>query len=432
MRSTQVTAHPIACAAHLTRPARPERVWRLLAVTLIATLGFAVGASPLKAHAQTFTVLYRFAGYPTDGGKPEAGLFIDAAGNLYGTTAYGGNNESCPGSGIGCGTAFKVDTNGVEAVLHNFTGADGANPIASPMMDAKGDLYGTTRFGGRLEYCTDGGFAGCGVVFKLSGSQETVLYRFCSIGNCDDGIEPWGGVVMDASGVLYGTTNLGGKFGGGVAFKLAGKKETVLHSFTGGTDGDYLTAGLLMDAKGNLYGTAAFGGDLNCNYPNGCGVVFKLAGKKETVLHAFKGSPDGDTPYGGLLMDPNGNIYGTTVYGGASDSGTVFKVSRQDKERVWYAFHAQQGGGGTQSGLVRDAEGNLYGTSPAGGDAGYGVVFEITRYGKEKVLHNFCTGDCSDGAYPSGDLIMDAKGNLYGTAYGGGVNGNGTIFMITP
>jgi len=430
MKSTRIVAHPVASFKHSGRLRTQRSAWWAGALVLAATFGLATGTNT-SAQAQSFTVLHTFAGYPTDGGNPEAGLLMDAAGNLYGTTRHGGNNDSsCTDSGIGCGTVFKLDVKGKETVLHNFSGLDGANPLASVIMDAKGDLYGTTRFGGRLQDCADSGGAGCGVVFKLSGSKETVLHRFCSVGDCEDGAEPWGGVVMDASGALYSTTYFGGSSNGGVVFKLVGKKETVLHSFTGAMDGAFPTAGLIMDAKEHLYGTATSGGDFNC----GCGVVFKLARKKMTVLHAFKGSPDGDTPVAALFMDAGGNLYGTTADGGSSDNrGTVFEVSRGGKEHVLYRFTPQHNDGfRPQSRVIRDADGNLYGTTLEGGDAGDGIVFEVTKDGEEKVLHSFCSGDCSDGASPAGDLIMDAKGNLYGTAYGGGVHGDGTIFMITP
>ena len=414
---------------------------RAAAFSLALVFGLALAVSPL-AKAQTFTVLYSFAGYPTDGGGPEAGLLMDASGNLYGTTTYGGNvnGAKCAGSGyIGCGTAFKLDTNGTETVLHNFGGPDGANPVAGLIMDAKGDLYGTTRFGGMILYCNGDGSAGCGVVFKLTGETETVLHRFCSAGNnCPDGLWPGGGVIMDANGVLYGTTYGGGSVGGGVVFKLVGEKETVLHSFTGGKDGAFPDAGLVMDNKGALYGTAPQGGDLKCDYPppDGCGLVFKLAGKQLTVLHGFKDSPDGAEPYAALLLDPDGNLYGTTGSGGEPyGAGTVFEVSASGKESVLHRFRAnykvQHDGELPETVVVRDAQGNLYGTTEEGGPSGGGVVYEITPDGAEKILHDFCTGDCSDGVFPNG-LIIDAKGNLYGTAFGGGVNNKGTIFMITP
>jgi uncharacterized repeat protein (TIGR03803 family) len=411
-----------------------DMVGRLVPRCALAAL-FAIAANVGGvAAAQTFAVLYSFAGYPTDGEGPDAGLLMDASGTLYGTTAFGGNvnHTYCEEAGyVGCGTVFKLDTKGVETVLHNFAGADGTTPRANLIIGADGSLYGTTAFGGNLQDCGGNGFAGCGVVFKLSGEQETLLHRFAGGA---DGAFPPGGVIMDASGALYGTANGGGSAGGGVVFKLVGKKETVLHSFTGRKDGTDLTSGLLMDVKGNLYGTDAYGGDIDCDYPNGCGVVFRLTGKQLTVLYSFKGPPDGANPVAGLTMDSEGNLYGTTRDGGqAYNAGTVFKLGPSGKERVLHRFrvtNAQHDGVYPESAVIRDAQGNLYGTTEEGGPSGGGVVYEITTNGKEKILHSFCTGDCSDGAFPNG-LIMDAVGNLYGTASAGGTNGDGTIFKIT-
>jgi uncharacterized repeat protein (TIGR03803 family) len=403
-----------------------------ITMALVALFWFAlITTSP--APAQTYKVLYSFAGYPTDGGEPDAGLLMDAAGNLYGTTRYGGSHNSCSANGIECGTVFKLDAKGVETVLHNFAGPDGANPTANLIMDANGNLYGTTEFGGNIKVCTGTGFAGCGVVFKLSGGKETVLHRFI---DGIDGAWPWAGLITDANGALYGTTYLGGKYQDGVVFKLVGKTETVLHSFTGGKDGGLPTAGLLMNEKGNLYGTTTYGGDTACDYPYPCGLVFKIAGKKETVMYAFKGTPDGDSPYAGLVMDTDGNLYGTTAEGGTDYSaGTVFELSSSGRERVLHRFQVHHG---TQhdgilpvTALVRDAQGNLYGTTEEGGINGDGVVYEITADGKEKILYSFCSEkDCADGADPNG-LIMDAKGNLYGTTYNGGSHGYGAVFKIT-
>ena len=420
MRRTPAEEHR-ARGVRSTGQTRQRAAWAC-ALVLAATLAL-TGAAGTTAAAQTFKVLYSFAGYPTDGAQPLGGLLMDAAGNLYGTTAYGGSHEGCPGKWQ-CGAVFKLDTNGAETVLYNFTGRDGANPISNLILDANGDLYGTTAYGGDTGNCVYISNTGCGAVFKLSGTKETVLYRFTG---GQDGAWPFGGVIMDVRGALYGTTNEGGAAGGGVAFKLVGRKETVLHSFTGGKDGNDLTSGLIMDAKGNLYGTDAFGGDIDCDYPNGCGVVFKLTGKQLTVLHSFKGPPDGQSPVAGLIMDSEGNLYGTTYDGGTSgNGGTVFEVEASRKERVLHRFHPYtRGGFSPGTAVVQDASGNLYGTTESG------VAYEITVDGKEKVLHTFCTGDCSDGAYPN-ELIIDAKGNLYGTAYGGGINHNGVIFMITP
>jgi uncharacterized repeat protein (TIGR03803 family) len=408
---------------------RTQRVARAYALVLAATLTL-IGAVGTTAGAQTFKVLYRFGPLP-DGNSPVGGLLMDAAGNLYGTTRYGGSHEGCPGKWE-CGAVFKLDASGAETVLYNFTGPDGANPTSNLIMDANGDLYGTTEFGGDTSNCVGISYAGCGVVFNLSGTKETVLYRFTGGA---DGAWPLAGVIMGTGGALYGTTNTGGAWGGGAAFKVVGKKETVLHSFCSENnckDGTYLIAGLIMDAKGSLYGTTVYGGDINCN-PDPCGVVFKLTGRKETVLHAFKGSPDGAFPSAGLFMDSTGNLYGTTGNGGHdTNGGIVFEVGQDGKKRELHTFRGARGGSDPQAGVVLDAQGNLYGTTLYGPTGTGGTVFEITADGKEKILHYFCSEkDCADGGIPN-DLIIDAKGNLYGTTYGGGINGNGVIFMITP
>jgi len=395
-------------------------------------LGLAVGVSA-AALGQTFTVLHRFRGSPKDGEAPLGALLMDAAGNLYGTTLQGGKYSSCLPAGVGCGTVFKLDTNGMETILHNFDGSGGAESSATLIMDANGDLYGTTTYGGG-DGCGTINSVGCGLVFKLSSDgKETVLHRFTGGA---DGAWPLAGLVMDANGVLYGTTNSGGTYQQGVVFKLVGKKETVLYAFTGGEDGAGPDAGTLLDANGNLYGTATYGGDINCLYPDPCGVVYKLVGRKETVLHAFKGSPDGMYPTAGLVMDAAGNLYSTTYDGGdGANGGTVFEVSQDRKERLLHTFGAdgrKYDGDSPQGGVVFDPYGNLYGTTVYGGKGCCGTVFEITADGKEKILHSFCTTDCMDGAFPSGDLIIDANGNLYGTTSTGGANRNGTVFMITP
>jgi uncharacterized repeat protein (TIGR03803 family) len=248
------------------------------------------------------TVLYGFSG-GTDGEDPEAGLVMDMAGNLYGTTYYGG--------AFGFGTVFQVDPSGNEMVLHNFTKSDGANPDASLVMDKRGDLYGTTEFGGS---------SGVGTLFKLTrGGNYDVLYSFT---NMPDGEAPQAGLVVDKAGNFWGTTNVGGSSGFGTVFKLGTSgNEMVLHSFTNVPDGAYPMAGLVMDEAGNLYGTTREGGSF------GFGTVFKLGTSgNETVLHSFTYS-DGAYPYAGLVMDKAGNLYGTTNSGGTFGYGTVFKLT---------------------------------------------------------------------------------------------------------
>jgi uncharacterized repeat protein (TIGR03803 family) len=278
------------------------------------------------------TVLYSFCPeYPNcPGGADPAAVVLGADGNLYGATAEGGNNGCL--AGLGCGVVFKLSAAGKETVLHTFTGgADGANPDAGVIQDAKGNLYGTTYYGGKGK-CNDGFGTGCGVVFKLSTTgKETMLHSFTG---GTDGAYPDAGVSQDAEGNLYGTTKEGGDLSGcdglgcGMVFKLsAAGKETVLHSFTGGTDGANPDAGVIQDAKGNLYGVTPSGGDLSCGNGSGCGVVFKLSmAGKETVLHRFTGGTGGAQPDGGVVRDAQGSLYGTTFNGGTYSNGTVFEI----------------------------------------------------------------------------------------------------------
>jgi uncharacterized repeat protein (TIGR03803 family) len=232
------------------------------------------------------TILHNFSG-GSGGGALGAGVILDSTGNIYGTTFIGGDLNCNPGQG--CGVVFKVDISGHETVLHTFEGSDGASPWSPLIPDSAGNLYGTTQAGGDLGLCSVG--LGCGVVFELSPNSdgtwsETVLYKFCSASNCTDGKFPSAGtLIQDAAGNLYGTTIEGGANTGcsggngcGVVFELnASGKETVLHNFTGGTDGNYPLTGVTMDKAGNLYGTATSGGNTKCNPPTGCGTVFKLS-----------------------------------------------------------------------------------------------------------------------------------------------------------
>jgi uncharacterized repeat protein (TIGR03803 family) len=252
----------------------------------------------------TETVLYRFSGIDGDG-FPQDGVVRDPSGNLYGTTPNGGPDNS--------GTVFKVDLTGKKTVLYSFTGsADGGQPYAGLILDAKGNLYGTT---------TQGGSAFAGTVFKVDPTgKETVLYNFTG---SNDGGPPESGVIRDSHGNLYGTTYLGGTDGAGTVFQVDPQgRETVLHNFTGGTDGWLpIGASLVRDSAGNLYGTTPQGGSTDF------GVVFKIDAKgNETILHTFSGS-DGKIPYGTLILDKAGNLYGTTYEGGAYGGGVLFRIA---------------------------------------------------------------------------------------------------------
>src|SRR5450631_160629 len=394
-----------------------------------ATLTLAIMLVPAvvatrSAQSQTFTVLHSFTG-GTDGASPIAGLVRDAAGNLYGTTDLGGPSNS--------GTLFKVDATGKETVLYNFTGGADGGYLTTGLIRAAGNLYGTTR---------QGDSSGNGAVYLLDKKgKQTVLYSFTGK---TDGASPSSGLIRDAAGDLYGTTSGGGAmtdcngYGCGVVFKLdITGKETVLYSFTGGADGTDPETGVTRDAKGNLYGTTSGGGDLTCNAPYGCGVVFLLdATGKETVLYSFTGGTDGGMPSSGLIRDGSGNLYGSAVFGGAQQRGVVFKINKKGKQSVLYNFTGGTDGGYPWGGVIRDSSGNLYGTSNTGGEmadcygSGCGVVFKLDPLGNLTVLHSFIAG--ADGAYPYAGLVRDTAGNLYGTANYGGSGYVGTVFEITP
>jgi len=330
----------------------------------------------------TETVLYSFTG-GTDGAMPLAGLLIDEAGNLYGTTWFGGANTCGPRY---CGTVFRIAPDGTETVLHSFAGgSDGASPTASLVADKAGNLYGSTSAGGNT-HC---GGSGCGTVFKLApDGTEAVLYAFK--GRREDGHFPFSGLVMDKSGNLYGTTQNGGAQcpdgGCGTVFRIAPDgKETLLHVFSG-SDGRYPFK-LVGDGNGNLYGTTNLGGDGNCAkynvHTHGCGTVFRLTEAGSfSLLHSFVGT-DGFLPIG-LYVDTSGNLFGTAADGGASKMGTVFEVMPDGTTKVLHSFHGDADGSDPTGGVIADKKGNLFGTTDEGGDigcnqngTGCGTVFKL-------------------------------------------------------
>lgn len=376
-------------------------------------------------QAQTYSVLHKFTG-GEDGGSPSGGLIRDAAGNLYGTTQQGGAFDF--------GTVFKLNPNRKLTVLHAFVGSDGIAPQAGLVRDKSGNFYGTTWNGGRAEggHCRHG----CGTVFKLDKkNKETVLYAFS--GDADGG-NPTAPVALDSAGTFYGTTLQGGDKsqyhpqGLGVVFKLDQTgKETVLYTFTGGADGGNPYAGVILDESGNLYGTAEIGGASNA------GVVFELDQAGERVLYSFTGGADGALPMGELIRDDAGNLYGTTVEGGDTSCGyqrlgcgVVFKLDSAGRETVLYTFTSGPTGF-PYSGLVRDSYGNFYGT---GEGAGFGSVFKLHKPGGVKWVHKF--NNAPDGADPSSGVILDKAGNIYGNTTSGGENGCGygcgVLFKLTP
>lgn len=405
-----------------------------LVVAVLSTL-LLIAARP--ALAQTENVLYTFCSQPncTDGFGPDSNVVLDAQGNLYGETAAGGAHYY--------GTLFEVTPSGTEIVLQSFS-FYGADPGGSLIRDAKGNLYGTTLGSRHSHYA--------GTVFERKKRSVKYLYRFSKEDRANG---EWpSGLIMDAKGNLFGTAYGGGdsgcyaNFDCGVVFEVtAPGVETVLYSFAGGADGSNPEGGVIFDGEGNLYGTTSYGG-VGC-YGFGCGTVFKLTPEgTKTVLYTFTGGTDGEEPDAGLVMDSQGNLYGTTFWGGGLSGcltfgqegcGTVFKVTPDGKETVLYSF-GDGANGATPGRLVLDGQGNLYGTAGWGGGVGCypygcGTVFELTPAGEMTILYRF-TG-MPDGAGPNG-VVLDGQGNLYGTtAYGGDRSCNngygcGTVFKLTP
>jgi uncharacterized repeat protein (TIGR03803 family) len=385
-----------------------------------AALGLAGGVIASGVHssaqAQTLTVLHSFTG-GSDGANP-LGLVGDAAGNLYGLAYSGGDSNN--------GTVFEVDKTGKESTLYQFGfDSDGSRPVGALVRDAAGNLYGATQYGG---FQND-----AGTVFKVDKTgKETILYTFMA---GSDGDEPLAGLVRDVQGSLYGTTWGGGTESLGNVFKVDKTgRETVLYSFDGGNDGSMPFASLILDEDGTLYGTTAFGGR------GSAGVAFKLdKSGKVTVLHSFTGGLDGGLPKANLIKDGAGNLYGTTFLGGdltchaPYGCGLVFKLDRTGKEIVLHAFKGQADGANPVVGLIRDEKGNLYGATNGEADSresDYGTVFKLNFAGKETVLYRFTGG--ADGAFPDAGLVRDAAGNLYGTTSLGGAHSWGTVFKLTP
>jgi uncharacterized repeat protein (TIGR03803 family) len=411
-----------------------------MAVALATTM---ISVRRTQAQTLTLDLLHTFTGAP-DGNQPLAGLFRDAKGRLYGTTGTGGD-ANCPGNQpYGCGTVFKVDASGKYSVLYTFLGgSDGGFPVASLTEDAAGSLYGTTA-----------GLNGAdSTVFKLTQTgQKTVLHTFSNQGA--DGGAPDTTPILDASGNLYGTTPVNGDShcgfegsGCGVIYKVnASGKFSVFHTFKDITGGMQPEGGLGIDAKGTLYGSTSLGGDLNCFSALGCGTVFRLTKSGTfTVLHRFHGKADGAGPVS-ATADAAGNVYGITGYGGdlscysPMGCGVIFKIDTAGKFSVLFTFSSKVicCGPGYNI-LVRDSKGNLYDTTPINGVHNGGFLFELDTNGRFTVLFDFpYQGENGDGQFVN-SIAMDKHGNFYGTmqiggdfSCGRGDQGCGTVFELVP
>ena len=386
------------------------------------------------------TTLYSFSG-STDGYSPSSGLIADAAGNLYGTTFYGG---SCASRERGCGTVFELSPNSsggwTESVLHEFAGgSDGELPTGNLIFDGAGNLYGTASGGSHNE----------GTVFELSPSSagwtEQVLYSFGGIGN--EGELPTAGLVIDAAGNLYGATILGGTGSNGTVFELSpviggGWSETTLYAFTGGSDGGWPYGGVQLDAAGNIYGTSSLGGITNSTCSFGCGTIFRLSQASGswnfTRIFAFAG-PKGASPLGRLTFDAAGNLYGTTQLGGAkcsisSGCGVIFRLSPKSqgewKETLLHDFTNGSDGADPRCTLIFDGAGNLYGTAPGSQAFAPSTVYELspasTGGWRFHVLYTFGLG-----RIVGASLLQDSAGNLFGTTDAGGIRSAGSAYELS-
>jgi hypothetical protein len=406
-------------------------------ITRLLLAGLLTAGLTQTAFTQTLTLIHIFSG-GSDGSEPFAGLILDDAGNLYGTTASGGQGP-CPG---GCGTAFKLSQHASDWVLtplYSFRGGNnGAYPEARLTFGPNGRLYGNTCGQDAGTSCAGPPYSPTnsdGTVFSLGppprirsnilgGWTQTVLYPQAGT--------PSGQLIFDRSGNIYGTN-------GSCVFELmpvgGGWTPSLLYCFTGGNDGDDPTSGVVMDQAGKLYGTTAYGGGAGaCN--RGCGTVFELthsgSGWTETILHSFAGGDDGYFPIGGLAFDRFGNVYGTTAGGGSGGGGTVFTLTPSSGGWTFHMIFPLVGQQceeppGPYDTLAIDGSGSLYGTTLC--DGGGGSVFKLTprpdggwTYNSLYQFHGF--------GGSVGDVVLDANGNVFGTsAFGGSY---GAIWEIRP
>ncbi|HEY6292396.1 MAG TPA: choice-of-anchor tandem repeat GloVer-containing protein [Terriglobia bacterium] len=398
---------------------------------ITASAAMLVAASGIPAQAQTFTTLYSFDS--TDGANPRAGVVQATDGNLDGTTASGG--------AAGSGTVFKLTLSGTLTTLYSFCSqsgcTDGGQPYAPLIHATDGNFYGTTEYGG-----ANGPYDG--TVFRITptGTLNT-LYSFCSQSGCADGEQPAGALVQVGNGNFYGATFGGGANGGGTIFKITPSGTlTTLYNFCsedppyGCTDGWHPRSLLGATTDGNLYGTTSAGG------AGSGGTIFKITPSGAlTTLYSFcseSSCADGEDPNAGLVQATDGNFYGTTALGGAAGGGTVFKLTPSGTLTTLYSFVCAPGscadGEFPGAGLVLATDGNLYGTTNYGGPAGWGTVFRITPTGTLTTLHRFA-GYPADGANPEAALVQATNGKFYGTTAAGGplgacTNGCGTVFSL--
>jgi uncharacterized repeat protein (TIGR03803 family) len=402
---------------------KEKNTMKILRIPLVIVL-IVVAGRTFDANAQTDTVLYSFGNSTNDGFDPVAPLVQGSDGNFYGTTYIGGVENY--------GTIFQISPSGTYTTLYSFDVVpyDGASPYAGLVQGRDGNFYGTTQYGG-TNYD--------GTVFRISPSGNyTNLHSF---NNSPDGANPLAGLVQGSDGNFYGTTQNGGtsgncEFGCGTVFRISPSgTETTLYSFVGSpSDGSGPEAGLVQGRDGNFYGTTEHGG----KYGPGYGTLFRLSlGGSYTNLHSFGSSAnDGTYPAAALVQGSDGNLYGTTLNGGTSGPGTVFRLSPSGTYTSLYSFvgFPSNDGEGPNT-LLQGSDGNFYGTTDAGGTSGNGTVFRISPSGNYTNLYSF--NGSPDGATPQqAGLVQGSDGNFYGTTTAGGTNdedngGDGTVFSFT-
>jgi len=412
---------------------RSARTASLVAIALIAI----ISAMTQTAQGQTFHVIHDFTG-GQDGANPSTGLTIDPYDNIYGTAFGGGSGHY--------GTVFSLDNDGggwTLSPLYGFAGGDdGAGPLAQLVIGPDGVLYGSTSAGGGGSCVQNNGYRGCGTVYSIRPPAQapatvifqwssSVLYRFSG----NDGSSPQGELTFDQAGNIYGTAIGGGSAGWGLIYSLTPSNgawtQNILYQAQGNGDGKYPWGGVVIDQSGNLDGI------FEQNGPYGYGALYQLtpsgSGWTESTTHGFTfQSDDGATPQGGLILDPSGNLYGSTVHS-VNGGGTVFEMVASGGGWSYDFLYGLSGGIdlGPYDKLLLDASGNLYGTTLGDGQYGFGSVFKLTPSNggwTYTSLHDFTGGD--DGASPMCQLAFDSSGNLYGTASGGGTKGKGVVFQI--
>ena len=425
---------------HCARPLQTNLVriqFSTPAVAMLSALLLFLWLAPF-AQAQTFQVIYNFDGYTEVGGM--VGVTPDNAGNLYG----------------GAKTVYRLshkNSGWIVDVLHRFGGLpDGDGLSGRVIFGPGGSLYGPTVAGG-LPNCLQG--EGCGTVFNVKPPlticksamcswNESVLYRFTGP---PDGYYLQGDIAFDAAGNLYGTAYHGGQYDYGMVYQLSpsngGWTENEIYSFTGQSDGA-IPFGIVTDSLGNLYGVTALGGSSSC-MTGGCGTVYELSpsgsGWTFKTIYTFQNTDDGLSPFGGLIFDAHGNLYGTTQEGGPAGGGTVFELTPSNGGWQFNLLYGLTGqfdtADGPQGSLAMDSEGNLYGETVFEGTYGWGSIFKLSPAAGGYVytdLHDFTGGD--DGGFPYGDVTLDSDGDLFGTTFQGG-NGNncrdgcGVVWEVT-